>query len=427
MIFDVQADFGEIDLGFCHGQSLGKSAWPYKGKTQPNWPQWPICGSNVHPSCLLSRFSLPTFRHMKPDVRQRFFELRYDGERKISGTALVYGDRASMPWGDEERFEPGAFGDLGVLDVILNVQHERGLPLARTQGGGLQLEDSKIRLDVSADIPETTAGNDALQNIKARILRGLSIEFIPREYTIEKEEGEPWCEVIQQAELVGVAVVDRPAYSQSVIDQRRKQRSNRNMDEDKIRQIAQELLEKALKERSDGDIDTSNLAENLVGALTPAMREGVAEEVKAQVDAALKERDEAREATEKAEKDRKDAEDRAKEERGTIVADAEKRAKLIVQVADLLPKEFDTEGKTRHEILIAAVGDEVENAEDRSEDYLEAKVEGILERREKAATPPAGDEHAQDGSAYAGGTVNILKWPGRPTPGTVRGTAPVNE
>ena len=52
---------------------------------------------------------------VKGQTYQRYFELRYDpamGERIIQGTALRYGDTATFPWGDKERFEPGAFGDL---------------------------------------------------------------------------------------------------------------------------------------------------------------------------------------------------------------------------------------------------------------------------------------------------------------------------
>ena len=57
------------------------------------------------------------------------------------------------------------------------------------------------------------------------------------------------------------------------------------------------------------------------------------------------------------------------------------RADLIVQVQPLMPKDYEFAGKTRSEILVTAAGDEVPNAAERSDDYLHAKVEGILERR----------------------------------------------
>ncbi len=40
-------------------------------------------------------------------------------------------DVSAFPWG-RERIEPGAFSPLG--DVILNRQHKRDIPLARTAG-----------------------------------------------------------------------------------------------------------------------------------------------------------------------------------------------------------------------------------------------------------------------------------------------------
>ena len=68
-----------------------------------------------------------------------------------------------------------------------------------------------------------------------------------------------------------------------------------------------------------------------------------------------------------------------------------------MQVRSLLPKDFDTKGKTRKEILVAACGDEVEDSENRTEDYLHAKAEGIIERRAAAGGagsggPPAAPE-----------------------------------
>ena len=82
---------------------------------------------------------------------------------------------------------------------------------------------------------------------------------------------------------------------------------------------------------------------------------------------------------------------------GTLTQeDVEKRASarvaLLRQVDGLLPDGFDTTGKTDKEILVAAVGDEVENAADRSEDYLLGRIEEIAQRRAAASqgTPGIG-------------------------------------
>ena len=72
------------------------------------------------------------------NIEMRFCEVRAEG-RTLTGTAIKYGDTATFAWG-QERIEPNAFAPLG--DAILNAQHDRTTPLARTDGGGLTLLDS---------------------------------------------------------------------------------------------------------------------------------------------------------------------------------------------------------------------------------------------------------------------------------------------
>ena len=90
-------------------------------------------------------------------------------------------------------------------------------------------------------------------------------------------------------------------------------------------------------------------------------------------------------------------------------AEVQARADLIVQVQSLMPKDYEFAGKTRSEILVTAAGDEVPNAAERSDDYLHAKVEGILERRANVqgqrqdATQRAGD------NANGVGPINLTR------------------
>ena len=149
----------------------------------------------------------------KPAMRElRFCELRQAGDRGIEGDAVIYGDVAKLPWGSE-RIEAGAFSPLG--DVMLNRQHERAAPLARTGGGGLQLTDTPEGLRIAADLPATRDAEDVLELVRRRILRGLSIEF---ETTGERFEGR--VRIVERANLFAVAVVDSPAYPQSLIEAR---------------------------------------------------------------------------------------------------------------------------------------------------------------------------------------------------------------
>ena len=151
----------------------------------------------------------------------RFAELRQQG-RTITGVAIRYGDIATLPWG-RERFEPGAFGMVENLDVMLNSQHDRQAPLARTGGGGLFLSDSAAALGIKADMPDTQAANDVLELVRKKVLRGLSIEF---QATAERQEND--LRIVERADLYGVAVVDKPAYPGTDIAARAKGRRKRS-------------------------------------------------------------------------------------------------------------------------------------------------------------------------------------------------------
>ena len=144
-------------------------------------------------------------------VRDGFaLSIREDGAL-VSGIAVRYGDVAELPWG-RERIAPGAFGDVAALDVIANVQHRRERPLARTSGGGLTLLDDTAALTADIALPDTADGRDVRELVNRGVLRGLSVEFYPEE--IEQGYSET---IIRRATLIGLGIVDRPAYSESVI------------------------------------------------------------------------------------------------------------------------------------------------------------------------------------------------------------------
>ena len=337
------------------------------------------------------------YAHNESGVQRRYFELRFDDkERRISGTVMRYGDVATLPWGEKEKFEAGAFGEVAGADVTLNVQHDRAQPLARTLGGTMQLIDTGASLAVEATLPDTTIANDAVANIRAGILRGFSVEFIPDE---TKMDGDTI--VVEKANLRGIGVVDRPAYQKSKV----LPRSEVDMNDADIKGLIERTVTELLSKRSDpaAPVDATAIATALSGALGTALADlPTAESVREQVEGALKQRDEAEAKRAKAETDRKAAEAKAKTDREEAEANAETRADLLMTIKPLLPEGTEVRGKSNHDLLVLAVGDEVADAAKRSEDYLLAKVEAIAERREAAAGGPA--------PATAGGNGNA---PGR--------------
>ena len=136
--------------------------------------------------------------------------------RELLGLAMPYGSEALLPGGLRERFEPGAFGsDIANKDVLLNVQHDRGRPLARTGGGGMQLTDTAEGLRMRAMLPDTPAADETLALVRAGVLRGLSVEF---QSVAERFDGN--VRIIERARLGAIAVVDSGAYPAADVEAR---------------------------------------------------------------------------------------------------------------------------------------------------------------------------------------------------------------
>ena len=149
------------------------------------------------------------------DTERRFARCEYRQTDKgvvVQGTAMPYNEDADIAGMFKERFLPGAFGDVERADVVVNVQHDRGRPLARSgNDGGLVLHDGPTALRAEVLLPDTTEGRDTAVLLKRGVLAGFSVEF-----RIDEKDGESWqgdsLRVISRAELRGIVIVDRPAY-----------------------------------------------------------------------------------------------------------------------------------------------------------------------------------------------------------------------
>lgn len=140
-------------------------------------------------------------------------ELRVEGGRRLIGTVIRYGEVAP---GFQERFEPGS---LRLDDVLLNVQHERGQPLARTPQT-LRMIDDAGELRMEATLPETRLAEDVIRLVRGGVLRGLSLGF-----QALADRYESGIRIVSAAVVDHVAIVDRPAYSGSVVAARADHRS----------------------------------------------------------------------------------------------------------------------------------------------------------------------------------------------------------
>ena len=126
--------------------------------------------------------------------------------RTVSGRVMRYGEvtRDSR----KHRYLPGS---IERSNVVLNYMHNRQRPLAR-EGGNMTLTDSSDELRISATMPETVDGNDAITGIKDGLLTGFSGEV-----AIVQGNATPEAYDISQGVMNRIGLVDDPAFPSSVI------------------------------------------------------------------------------------------------------------------------------------------------------------------------------------------------------------------
>ena len=141
---------------------------------------------------------------------------RVDNNSRLAGVVVTYNEETSKTSFGREKILPGAFGDLSQSDIVLNLQHDRTKPLARTGKGGLRLIDSESELRAEVTFPDTQEARDAYEMVRKEILQGFSVEMI---VTSERYVDE--VRVITGAVLTGLGLVDKPAYSLSKAEVRK--------------------------------------------------------------------------------------------------------------------------------------------------------------------------------------------------------------
>ena len=157
---------------------------------------------------------------MKKDRPCSRFEARASiradiASRRVTGAALRYGDSAQLWPGTEEGIEPGAFK--GRIDRFINVtlQHLRELPI------GLPVwTDGPDVLGLEFTASPGARQDQGLQDASSGLLRGFSIEFFPIKWRTDDLGDGNRRIVVAEAELVGVSMVDRPAYPRSTFELR---------------------------------------------------------------------------------------------------------------------------------------------------------------------------------------------------------------
>lgn len=155
---------------------------------------------------------------MNKITRSADIELRSDNpeSRKVEGLAVVFNRDANLGWFTEE-IDPRAFDNADMSDVVLNFNHDDSLLLAGTRNGSLTLDVREDGLFQSADIIDTTQGEDVLKLVRSGLISKMSFSFTIADdgEVWEKRDGKEHRTITGINKLYDVSLVTFPAYPQT--------------------------------------------------------------------------------------------------------------------------------------------------------------------------------------------------------------------
>jgi Escherichia/Staphylococcus phage prohead protease len=119
-----------------------------------------------------------TQRHNSMNLERRSSSLEVRAKnRRLEGYCATFGTEARI--GDFiESILPGAFAASLSGDIVALLDHDAGRLLARTRSKTLRLAEDSKGLAFDLDIPNTSAGNDALVLAERNDLAGCSFGFV---------------------------------------------------------------------------------------------------------------------------------------------------------------------------------------------------------------------------------------------------------
>lgn len=132
---------------------------------------------------------------------------------KIVGYAALFNSPSLDLGGFIERIRPGAFTDTlaAGADVRALIDHEPSLIVGRSKAGTLALTQDDVGLRIEITPPNTTVGNDLLENLRLGNLDQMSFAFATVADEWSMEGGQTIRELVR-VELYDVSVVTYPAY-----------------------------------------------------------------------------------------------------------------------------------------------------------------------------------------------------------------------
>lgn len=148
-------------------------------------------------------------------------------ERKLEGYAAVFNENYTLlrdRWGEKfyERVMPGAFKDTikeRTDDIFMLINHDWNKVVGRSNSN-LTLEEDEKGLRFELTIPNTTDGNDLLENVKNGLIRGCSFGFNIKDEETRWDEKWNFYRDITKVELFEITATPIPAYADTEISAR---------------------------------------------------------------------------------------------------------------------------------------------------------------------------------------------------------------
>ena len=145
--------------------------------------------------------------------------------RKLIGYAVVFKSEYTEVrdcFGDifYERVHKGAFKkSLSERDVFMLINHDWNKVVGRT-GSNLFIQEDQNGLRFELTVPNTTDGNDLLENVKQGIIKGCSFGFNVVNQTIDVDDNGTLYRDINEVELFEITATPMPVYKDTEISAR---------------------------------------------------------------------------------------------------------------------------------------------------------------------------------------------------------------
>ena len=162
--------------------------------------------------------------------------------RTITGYAAVF-DKWSHNLGwFKERMDKRSFENVDMSNVVATFNHNFDNVLARADSNTLQLEVDERGLKYTFEAPNTTVGNDLLENVRNGNVKGSSFMFTVAKGGAEWKEGDPDERTITQVDrLVELGPVTNPAYPDTTAAKRSFDEFKQSQEPEKVSVLDLEL------------------------------------------------------------------------------------------------------------------------------------------------------------------------------------------